>query len=182
MRFIVCARDREDGSVGLVSDRAFPNRREAVEAIIASPWVDRLLQSEVFLVDLEAAAPVALIAVTEKDTAAEAELGTEAPTESEAAAEAAPAVIGQISAPVAEEPVPMEEAGFVAPPVVGPAEAPLADMDVPFEDKDDEVTRVDVVVEIDIASWTCEDCIYVLTCDATGTKRPVECGSFQWRA
>jgi hypothetical protein len=38
------------------------------------------------------------------------------------------------------------------------------------------------VGEIDIESWTCEDCIYVFTCENSGTLRPVACGSFQWRA
>ena len=38
------------------------------------------------------------------------------------------------------------------------------------------------LVQMDIDEWTCEDCIYVSTCAFSGTRRPADCGAFQWRA
>jgi hypothetical protein len=159
MRFIVCARAREDGSVSLVAPRSFPNRREAVEAIIASDEVDALLRSDVFLVDLEVATPVALIPVGESEP---------------------PAVRLDGVSPV-DAPEPVEQAELWE----GGEAEPVSPVTTDAPDKDDELqgepARLDFV-EIDIEAWTCEDCIYVLTCDKSGTVRPAECGSFQWRA
>ncbi len=36
--------------------------------------------------------------------------------------------------------------------------------------------------EMDIDSYTCEDCVYVETCPKRGEMTPSSCGSFQWRA
>lgn len=152
MRFIVCARSRQDGTVGLVSGESFPNRREAVEAIIASEAIDALLGADVFLVDLEAATPVALIPVGDAGrlTYAAPEVAEEA--------EQAESVDGAVASPDAE-----------------------VDSNEEAEASDGDVVRVGSV-EIDIEAWTCEDCIYVLTCEKSGTLRPAECGLFQWRA
>jgi hypothetical protein len=150
MRFIVCARSRGDGTISVVSEQSFPNRREAVEAIVASDRIDALLGSDVFLVDLEAASPVALIPVGDAGSPV-VQLGDEAAANTEEAA-------------------PVESESGEA------AESAGAD------DADAGATARFGSVEIDIDAWTCEDCIYVLTCDRSGTTRPAECGSFQWRA
>jgi hypothetical protein len=143
--------------MSLVAPRSFPNRREAVEAIIASDEVDTLLGSDVFLVDLEAATPVALIPVA----------GSEAPAvrlANEPAGVAADAV----------EQTALWEGGE--------AHEPSAVESEGDEEHDTAEASKFGSVEIDIEAWTCEDCIYVLTCDKSGTLRPAECGSFQWRA
>ncbi|GAB4274525.1 MAG: hypothetical protein Kow0056_02960 [Coriobacteriia bacterium] len=36
--------------------------------------------------------------------------------------------------------------------------------------------------EIDIDSYTCDDCVYEATCPQKGDKAPATCGSFQWKA
>jgi hypothetical protein len=158
MRFIVCARAREDGTVSLVAPRSFPNRREAVEAIIASNDVDALLDSDVFLVDLESATPVALIPF---------------------GGSGAPAV--RLAGEPSEASEALEQAGLWE---GGEAEVPST---VGSEgEKHEDAGEGDAArfgsVEIDIEAWTCEDCIYVLTCEKSGTLRPARCGSFQWRA
>ena len=147
MRFIVCSRNPGDGSVGLISQSAFPNRREAVEAIVESADLLDLVGSDVFLVDLDMATPVALVPM--------AETGTVAPL-----------------VPESGEAGPAEDSGDAAAP-----EALDAGDEVHLDDEG----RLRLV-EIDIEAWTCEDCIYVLTCDRSGTQRPAQCGSFQWRA
>jgi hypothetical protein len=142
MRFMVCARDRETGAIVLVSEDSFANRREAVEAIAGSRDVERLLGADVFLVDLNAATPVAVISVS----GATAEYRVET-------VEGTPSVPG-----------------------LGDTD----DVEVATSDTDAEV-RLDIG-EMDIETWTCEDCIYVVTCEKSGTLRPAECDSFQWRA
>jgi hypothetical protein len=152
MRFIVCARSRDDGTMSLVSGQSFPNRREAVEAIVASDRIDALLGSDVFLVDLEAASPVALIPVGDAGSPL-VRLGVE------------PAVDTEETPRVGSE-----------------GDEPAESAGVEDNDGDAVETARFGSLEIDIDSWTCEDCIYVLTCDRSGTTRPAECGSFQWRA
>ena len=159
MRFIVCARAREDGTVSLVDPRSFPNRREAVEAIIASKAIDNLLRSDVFLIDLESATPVALIPVN----------GSGVP------------MVRMESEEPEETSEPVEQAGLWEDEEAQTASSSGAGADEADGEPQAEVARFDVL-EIDIDSWTCEDCIYVLTCEKSGTLRPAECGSFQWRA
>jgi hypothetical protein len=166
MRFIVCARDREDGAMVLVSAASFPNRREAVEAIIASQGLGALLDSDVFLIDLEAAAPVALVPVTEVGE-----------TPASSAAAGIPGVFDEPSAGSDNEPL-FEGVGEVL--TEGPDEA-AEEAAAEAEGVTDHLSRFGPV-ELDIASWTCEDCIYVMTCDSSGANRPVDCASFQWRA
>lgn len=36
--------------------------------------------------------------------------------------------------------------------------------------------------ELDLAAYTCDDCIYANTCPKVGQSTPAECGSFQWKA
>jgi hypothetical protein len=159
MRFIVCARATEDGAVSLVDSRSFPNRREAVEAIIACKAIDDLLRSDVFLIDLEAATPVALIPVTGSGIPVVRVEGEEPEEDSE----------------------PIDQAGLWEDEESQPASSSGAGADEGAGEPEAEVARFDVL-ELDIESWTCEDCIYVLTCEKSGTLRPAECGSFQWRA
>jgi hypothetical protein len=142
MRFMVCARDRKTGTIVLVSEESFGNRREAVEAIAGSRDVERLLGADVFLVDLNAATPVAVIGVS----------GSTAEFRVETAG-------GTPSVPGLED---TDEAEAATPGT-------------------DEQVRLDIG-EMDIETWTCEDCIYVVTCEKSGTLRPAECDSFQWRA
>jgi hypothetical protein len=146
MRFVVCARDRQTGATVLVTEEALPNRREAIEAIAGSRDVDRLLEADVFLVDLDAATPVAVIAVSGSDGGSRDVVPEETPEGSTARAEGT-------------------DSGGEA----GGAHVDVRDVRL-------------AVGEIDIESWTCEDCIYVVTCDKSGSLRPVECASFQWRA
>jgi hypothetical protein len=150
MRFMVCTRDRRDGTVGLVSAASFPNRREAVEAIVASVGVGALLDTDVFLVDLEVATPVALVPVSQASdvTVSDASL------------------------------VPEESSDVLPRDAAGGAQ-PSIEEDLAEKEPSPEHYRL---VEIDIESWTCEDCIYVMTCAKSGTVRPIDCGSFQWRA
>ncbi len=35
--------------------------------------------------------------------------------------------------------------------------------------------------ELDLGSYTCDECVYVNTCPKVGESSPEECGSFQWR-
>jgi hypothetical protein len=159
MRFMMCACDRRDGGMSLVSNESFPNRREAVEAmeaIVGSSDIRTLLVSDIFLVDLETATPVALVNVGD---------------------------IGLRSASRPEPSSGSASAGLPSQadrPADGVPEAEPGASEEPTEDKS-EASGLGLV-EIDIESWTCEDCIYVLTCERSGTQRPAECGSFQWRA
>lgn len=146
MRFVVCARDRETGAIMLVAEESFPNRREAIEAIVGFGDADRLLGTDVFLVDLDAAAPVAVVAVGGPVPG----IGNPGPDGS------------------ADESMERLDG-------TGPAE------DAGGSDSVDGALRLGLG-EIDIESWTCEDCIYIVTCEKSGTLRPVECASFQWRA
>jgi hypothetical protein len=61
MRFMLCARDRVSGQVTLVSDASFESRREAVEAVSGVRDFSAYSNSDIFLVDLEAAVPVAVV-------------------------------------------------------------------------------------------------------------------------
>lgn len=36
--------------------------------------------------------------------------------------------------------------------------------------------------ELDLASYTCNDCVYANTCPKVGEVTPADCGTFQWRA
>jgi hypothetical protein len=62
MRFTLCTRDRSTGAIALVSEESFATRREAIEAISQVPDVCRFADTDVFLVDLDVAVPVAVVA------------------------------------------------------------------------------------------------------------------------
>lgn len=179
MRFMLCARDGATGTMTLVSDRSFPTRREAILAISDARDVPGLADSDVFLVDLDAAVPVAVVpcaggpavaapqAAPEEvpeETLEEAGAGAEAPV-----AEAAEQLTDDATAPEADA-----EAEALA-------EAALDLAETVEEVLTDSGMRLGFV-EIDIEAWTCEDCIYTATCAKVGTIRPAECASFQWRA
>ena len=155
MRFMLCARDKASGTMTLVSDSSFATRREAVEAISGVFDVSGLSESDVFLVDLDAAIPVAVVPYLASDDSTEA-------------AASAP---GEVSAE--EEPTALTEAPRESAPDTGEDES----------DADEPGSEVRLgFVEIDIDAWSCEDCIYITTCAKAGTLRPAECGAFQWRA
>ena len=157
MRFMLCARDRSSGAMTLVSDRSFPTRREAVEAVSGVRDVSALSDADVFLVDLDAAIPVAVVPYLARGEAEAAAPETD--------------VTAQADVPDAGA------ADVGAPPL-------FADLEGPGLEEDQ--TAVPEVrlgfVEIDIDAWSCEDCIYISTCAKAGTLRPAECGAFQWRA
>ena len=165
MRFMLCARDRANGTVKLVSERSFLNRREAVEAISVMRDFSHVAGADIFIVDLESATPVAVVSVVPERQ------GLEAPADHTG------------YDPSADAAVSAEEASFEE-----GADAETLDQapieEVLEEELDSWAARtVEVgMVQIDIEAWTCEDCIYIATCAKTGTLRPAECGAFQWRA
>jgi len=82
MRFMLCARDRVSGIVTLVSDESFETRREAVVAVSGVRDFTAFADCDIFLVDLEAAVPVAVVPWRPEATAEPAEAGVE-PAEAE---------------------------------------------------------------------------------------------------
>jgi hypothetical protein len=64
MRFLLCARDRTSGTAHVVAGRAYPTASDAVDAVAAAEGRFDLLDCDLFLVDLDAAAPVVLVAVS----------------------------------------------------------------------------------------------------------------------
>ncbi len=165
MRFMLCARDRANGTVTLVSERSFLNRREAVEAISEVRDFSHLAGADIFIVDLESATPVAVVSVASQDQGAEV-LAEDAGYD-----------------PSADAAVAAEEASFEDG-ADAESQGQAETEDVLEEELDQWAARtVEVgMVQIDIEAWTCEDCIYIATCAKTGTLRPAECGAFQWRA
>jgi hypothetical protein len=154
MRFMLCARDRATGTLTLVSDSSFPTRREAIEAISDARDISGLSDAEVFLVDLDAAVPVAVVPYRADEAAA--------PLAAEDVALAEPANDTQTAPDACSEPA---------------SEVKESDDEI----VSDAGMRLGFV-EIDIEAWTCEDCIYTATCAKVGTIRPAECAAFQWRA
>lgn len=75
MRFMLCARDRVSGAMTLVDDRSFTSRGDAVEAISGVRDFSSFEGTDIFLVDLDAAIPVAVVpwhpGMGETDTVAE---------------------------------------------------------------------------------------------------------------
>ncbi|MBF4510056.1 MAG: hypothetical protein ISP10_06255 [Aeromicrobium sp.] len=70
-----------------------------------------------------------------------------------------------------------------------PQEAPAeAATEVPAEtapaDPDVALPEIDYVPsgELDLDTYTCDDCVYVYTCPKVGESSPKECGSFQWKS
>jgi hypothetical protein len=149
----------------LVSDRSFPTRREAIESISEAEDLAALSENDVFLVDLDAAAPVAIVPCREDD---------------QAAAEPPSAGVEGARPPADDE---SEESGQETVSDAAGREAEEAlEPDDGFERAVLDLGGSLGVVQIDIDAWTCEDCIYVSTCAYTGTRRPAQCGAFQWRA
>lgn len=165
MRFMLCARNRASGAMGFVCDWAFPTRREAIEAVSGVRDFSEFAGSDIFLVDLESATPVAVV-----------------PWKPEEDEDVVRAPVPVSTVPEVEAPqVTMTEPEPAGVPVGTEAAAVAEDEDV----WDDEIAGPAVtlgMVEIDISAWSCEDCIYISTCAKSGTIRPAECGSFQWRA
>jgi len=99
MRFMLCARDRVSGQVALVSDSSFESRREAVEAVSGVRDFSAYADADIFLVDLEAAVPVAVVPWK-----------PEAPVEAPAqAADEGPAADGPAEEPAEDRAVPLSE-------------------------------------------------------------------------
>jgi len=154
MRFMLCAKERDTGTMRLITQESFASRRAAVEALSVVRDLSDLMDTDVYLVDLDTAVPVALVpcgpgGVTE----------VPAPKDIPAAPD------------VAVEPVPEEIA----------VEEPTEPDELPSLSTAEPGATLGVL-QIDIDAWTCEDCIYVTTCGFTGTRRPSQCFSFQWRA
>ena len=102
---------------------------------------------------------------------------------------------------VEEEPLPTEPAlpqsleetppppPPAAEPEPEPAQAPvaveessiLADLEIPASPSADG-TQEYAGEEIDLASLTCDDCVYVNTCPNKEDLKPADCGSFQWKS
>lgn len=61
MRFILCAIDRDSGSVTLLSDDSFPTRKQAVDAGAFRASGPVLTDCDLFLVDLDTATPVMVV-------------------------------------------------------------------------------------------------------------------------
>jgi hypothetical protein len=152
---MLCAKDRTTGTMRLVTQESFASRRDAVEALSVVRDLSDLMGTDVYLVDLDTAVPVALV----------------------------PCGPGGIAeTPAAEEkPAAPEEAIEEAVPEQVAEEAPAATEELP-EWATAEPGATLGVLQIDIDAWTCEDCIYVTTCAFSGTRRPSQCLSFQWRA
>jgi len=60
--------------------------------------------------------------------------------------------------------------------------APESDQAVPEAEAPAEPLEAPVFVRVDFEAWTCDDCVFVTTCDRVGVDRPATCASFQWRA
>lgn len=89
-------------------------------------------------------------------------------------------------------PQPVEEPPPPAPavePEPEPTEAPaiaedlsiLGDLEIPVSLSED-ATQEYAGEEIDLASLTCDDCVYVNTCPNKEDLQPADCGSFQWKS
>jgi len=278
MRFILCARERRTGSVTPLSSGAYLTRKEAVDAGALSVNADILSDCELFLVDLDAATPVMVVAgepaerafvrpplpnpfaapapvtpssawtevpplvasgpapaavpapaptpdetevVIEEwpfvpggeaggvgpstllsdlmsddedragvwwlETGGEAdasETGHAASAEVEAVRELVEAALGTTDERRAEEsPEPrFEEPRFETSAddaeVSPPADAPIADTG---PDAEPFVTFTYRGGPVDLTSWSCADCVYVVTCPRSASETPASCGSFQWR-
>lgn len=188
MRFMLCARDRSTGTVTLVSERSFPNRREAVGAISGVRDFSDFIGADIFLVDLDTATPVAVVPWRpEEEPRSEASPaegpGTVAEPYVELFPESAPLLETEPAVPAGPEAEAAEAQG--APEIeAGPEAGPEPEAPTPEPEPVAWTARPVVLgtVEIDIEAWTCEDCIYISTCPNSGTVRPAECGAFQWRA
>ena len=176
MRFMLCARDRVTGDMELLTGSSFATRREAVEAIPAAGDFSALAGMDVFLVDLDVAVPVAIVPWYADEAARAAGDAVGDGVDGVSGADAQPAV--DVAAVRDDVPVDDDELArdlhdddeIASPP--DDAHAPMVfDMGARLG-----------LVQIDIDEWTCEDCIYVSTCGFSGTRRPAECGAFQWRA
>lgn len=161
MRFMLCAKDRASGTMRLVSHESFGSRRDAVEALSVVRDLSDLIGTDVYLVDLDTAVPVALV-----------------PCGAEGAVPDRPA---DVAASAEESALTFDEVVDEAAAEAVPAEDPAAVDELP-EWATAEPGATLGVLQIDIDAWTCEDCIYVTTCAFSGTRRPSQCASFQWRA
>lgn len=61
MRFLLCARDRKTGAVSIVSGRAYASRAEAIDSLATAGTAAGLGDSDLFVVDLDAATPVVMV-------------------------------------------------------------------------------------------------------------------------
>lgn len=77
-----------------------------------------------------------------------------------------------------------EDAAETAP-QEAPAEAPVeAPVETAPADPDVALPEIDYMPsgELDLDTYTCDDCVYVYTCPKVGESSPKECGSFQWKS
>jgi hypothetical protein len=69
----------------------------------------------------------------------------------------------------------------VSEPDLGRAAEEAADHPCTAEDVEPQPGPAYVPSFTDLDSWTCADCIYLVTCPKSGADRPANCGSFQWK-
>jgi hypothetical protein len=89
----------------------------------------------------------------------------------------APIAVESEAAGATDETAGAEETPFVVE-EIEEAISPQVETGVPAVD----VLGFEATGELDLGSYTCDDCIYVNTCPKVGQSTPLECGSFQWRA
>ncbi|MDY0340642.1 MAG: hypothetical protein RBS17_05480 [Coriobacteriia bacterium] len=72
------------------------------------------------------------------------------------------------------------------PGVIAPPAAPAGDPEGVVAPAAPEVPAVEMAYEptgeLDLGSYTCDDCVYSNTCPKVGEVTPAECGTFQWRS
>jgi hypothetical protein len=205
MRFLICARHRATGAASVVSDRTYPTRDAAVAAVASRSSLEGLAGSDLFLIDLEAATPVMIVAG-----------GVEFPEQRSGKLD--DPGIPRDSVALEEWPFVDSDEGGVGPSTLGedrllenadsaemwwletgagPDDAAPVELVVtegetePASDADDgsegdpspiEERAAHVQLRVDLEAWTCADCIFPGTCPKVGTDRPATCGSFQWKA
>lgn len=107
----------------------------------------------------------------------------------------APAPVEAADAPAAEEAIPIAEPmGVVETPPAEPApsETDLASIvepvrpvimgEYPETVEPAEPQPYQPAGDLEIAAYTCDDCVYSNTCPKAGESSPADCGTFQWRS
>mgnify|MGYP001088457587 CR=1 FL=1 len=99
-----------------------------------------------------------------------AETGEEAPYD-DAAVDASALIVTD---------TPEGEDAFIPKPVImGDYDTPSAPDDAA---PDDSGPGYEAAGDLDLETYTCDDCVYANTCPKVGQSTPAECGSFQWKS
>ena len=72
-----------------------------------------------------------------------------------------------------------EEAFIPKPVIMGDYDTPGLKDDVTHEDAG---PGYEAAGDLDLETYTCDDCVYSNTCPKVGQSTPAECGSFQWKS